>query len=94
MEEKNNFWQDLNRLIESISKQERIVLGVDLNGHVDEANIGDEEVVGRYGVGTRNKEGLMVVDFAKRMDLAVINTYLKRKDKQRVTYKVAEKVSK
>ena len=29
MEEKNNFWEDLDGLIESISKEERIVLGAD-----------------------------------------------------------------
>ena len=37
MEEKNDFWEDLDGLIESISKEERIVCGVDLNGHVGEA---------------------------------------------------------
>ena len=52
MEEKNDFWQDLDGLIESVSKQERIVLGEDLNGHV--GNIVDEEIMGRYGAGTRN----------------------------------------
>ena len=29
----------------------------------------------------------MVVDFGKRMDLAIVNTYFKKKDEQRVTYK-------
>ena len=33
MEEKNDFWEDLDGLIESVSKQERIVPGTDLNGH-------------------------------------------------------------
>ena len=47
MEEKNDFWEDLNGLI-PISKGERIVLGADLNGHVGEGNIGDEEIMGRY----------------------------------------------
>ena len=65
MEEKNNFWEDLDGLIESISKEERIVLGADLNGHVGEGNIGDEEIMGRYGAGTRNKEGSMVVVLGK-----------------------------
>ena len=64
MEEKNDFWQDLNGLIESVSKQERIVLGADLNGHVGEGNIRDEEIMGWYRAGTKNKEGSMVVDFA------------------------------
>ena len=54
IEKKNDFWQDLDGLIESISKEERIVLGADLNGHVGEGNIGDEEIMGRYGAGTRN----------------------------------------
>ena len=43
--------------------------------------------MGRYGAGTRNKEGSMVVDFGKRMDLAIVNTYFKKKDEHRVTYK-------
>ena len=47
--------------------------------------------MGRYGAGTSNKEGLMVVDFPKRMDLAVANTYFKKKDEHSVTYKSGEK---
>ena len=87
MEEKNDFWEDLDGLIESISTEERIVLGADLNGHVGEGNIWDEEIIGRYGAGKRNKEESMVVDFGKRMDLAIVNTYFKKKDEHRVTYK-------
>ena len=75
MEEKNGIWEDLDGLIESILTEERIVLGADLNGHVGEGNIGDEEIIRRYGVGTRNKERSMVVDFGKRIDLAIVNTY-------------------
>ena len=85
MEEKKDFWEDLDRLIESISKEERIVLGADLNGHVGEGNIMDEEIMGRYGAGAKNKEGSMVVDFGKRMDLAIVNTYFKKKDEHRLT---------
>ena len=94
MDEKNDFWQDLNGLIETVLKQERIVLSADLNEHVGEGNIGNEEIMGRYDAGTRNKKGSMVVDFAERMDLAIVNTYFKKKDQHRVTYKVAEKVPK
>ena len=87
MEEKKDFWEDLDGLMESISKQERIVFDADLNGHVGEGNIGDEEIMGRYGARTRNKEGSMVVNFGKRMDLAIVNTYFKKKDEHRVRYK-------
>ena len=77
MEEKNDFWEDLDGLIESISKEERIVLGADLNGHVGEENIWNEKIMGRCGAGTRNKGGSMVLDFGKRMDLAIVNIYFK-----------------
>ena len=87
MDEKNGFWEDLDGLIESTSTEERIILGADLYGHVGKGNIGDEEIMGRYGAGTKNKEGSMVVDFVKRTDLAIVNTYFKKKDKHRVTYK-------
>ena len=43
--------------------------------------------MGRYGTETRSKEGSMVVDFAKRMDLAIVNTFFKKKYEHRVTYK-------
>ena len=65
MEEKDDFWKDLDGLIESASKQERIFLGADLNGHVGKGNIGDEEIMARYGAGTRNKEGSMIVILRK-----------------------------
>ena len=91
MEEKNDFWEDLDGLIESISTEERIVLGADLSGHVGERNIGNQEIMGRYGAGTRNKEGSMVVDFWKRMDSAIVNTYFKKKDEHTVTYKSGRK---
>ena len=93
-EEKNNFWEDLNGLMESILTEERIVLGADLNGHVGGGNIGDMEIMGKYVTGIRNKEGSMVVDFGKRVDLAIVNTYFKKKDEHRITYKNEEKVPK
>ncbi|KAK3553841.1 hypothetical protein QTP70_012189 [Hemibagrus guttatus] len=50
-------------------------------------NIGDEEVMGKFGVKEKNLEGQMVVDFAKRMDMAVVNTYFQKREEHRVTYK-------
>ena len=47
MEKKKDFWEDLDGLIESVSKEERIILVADLNGHVGEGNIGDEKIMER-----------------------------------------------
>ncbi|KAK3539573.1 hypothetical protein QTP70_010272 [Hemibagrus guttatus] len=74
LEKKERFWSELDEVMESIPTGERVVIGADFNGHVGEGNRGDEEVMGKFGVKERNLEGQMVVDFAKRMDMAVVNT--------------------
>ena len=63
MEEKNDFWEDLDGLIESVPKQGRIALGADLNGHVSKGNIGDKEIMERYGAATeiRNDQWLWIL---------------------------------
>ena len=86
-EEKYKFWTDLDEVVESIPKEERVVIGADFNGHVVEGNRGDENVMGRYGDKARNAEGQMVVDFATRMEMAVVNTYFEKMEEHRVTYK-------
>ena len=43
--------------------------------------------MGRYGDKARNAEGQMLVDFATRMEMAVVNTYFKKREEHRVTYK-------
>ncbi|KAK3543990.1 hypothetical protein QTP70_032748, partial [Hemibagrus guttatus] len=87
LEEKERFWSELDEVMESIPTGERVVIGADFNGHVGEGNTGDEGVMGKFGVKKRNLEGQMVVDFAKRMDMAVVNTYFQKREEHRVTYK-------
>ncbi|KAK3522688.1 hypothetical protein QTP86_029536, partial [Hemibagrus guttatus] len=87
LEEKERFWSELDEVMESIPTGERVVMGADFNGHVGEENTGDEEVMGKFGVKERNLEGQMVVDFAKRMDMGVVNTYFQKREEHRVTYK-------
>ncbi|KAK3522353.1 hypothetical protein QTP86_007634 [Hemibagrus guttatus] len=87
LEEKERFWSELDEVMESIPTGEREVIGADFNGHVGEGNRGDEEVMGKFGVKERNLEGQMVVDFAKRMDMGVVNTYFQKREEHRVTYK-------
>ncbi|MCJ8739500.1 hypothetical protein PDJAM_G00047920 [Pangasius djambal] len=90
LEEKERFWSELDEVKESIPMDERVVIGADFNGRVGEGNTCDEEVMGKFGVKERNLEGQMVVDFAKRMDMAVVNTYFQKREEHRVTYKSGE----
>ncbi|XP_051793709.1 uncharacterized protein LOC127530597 [Acanthochromis polyacanthus] len=87
LEEKEKFWLDLDEVMQSIPRSERVVIGADFNGHVGAGNRDDEEVMGRFGIQERNAEGQMVVDFAKRMEMAVVNTFFQKRQEHRVTYK-------
>ena len=42
--------------------------------------------MGRHGLGKRNTDGQAVVDFPKRRELAISNTYFVKKPAHRVTY--------
>uniref|UniRef100_A0AAR2IVR4 Endonuclease/exonuclease/phosphatase domain-containing protein n=1 Tax=Pygocentrus nattereri TaxID=42514 RepID=A0AAR2IVR4_PYGNA len=87
LEEKEEFWSKMDEVVDGVPREERLVISADFNGHVGEGNRGDEEVLGMYGVKDRNAEGQMVVDFAKRMEMAVVNTYFQKREEHRVTYK-------
>ncbi|KAK3508028.1 hypothetical protein QTP70_010635 [Hemibagrus guttatus] len=87
LEKKEGFWSELDEVMESITTGERVVIGADFNGH-GEGNTGDEEVMGMFGVKERNLEGQIIVYFAKRMDMAVVNTYFQKREEHRVTYKI------
>ncbi|KAK3508334.1 hypothetical protein QTP70_021474 [Hemibagrus guttatus] len=92
LEEKERFWSELDEVMESIPTGERVVIRGDFNGHVGEGNRGDEEVMGKFGVKERNLEGQMVVDFAKRMGMAVVNTYFQKREEHRVTQEWRQKL--
>ncbi|XP_065675628.1 uncharacterized protein LOC136091844 [Hydra vulgaris] len=78
MEEKEEFWRELDEVVLQVPIEDRMILGADFNRHVGEGNSGNEEVMGRYRVKERNTEGQMVVDFAKTIKMAVVNTYFKK----------------
>ncbi|KAI5614481.1 growth/differentiation factor 11 isoform X1 [Silurus asotus] len=45
MEEKEIFWSELDEVVDGVPKKEQLVIGADFNGHVGEANRGDEKVM-------------------------------------------------
>ena len=43
-------------------RYQKTVVGADLSGHVGDRNGGDEECMGRRGLGKRNNEGQAVIE--------------------------------
>jgi len=79
-EEKDKFWQDLDSMCTEIPDVETALIAGDFNGHVGERNLAIERVHGRYGSGAVNPNGERLIDFAVAYDLAILNTFFKKKD--------------
>ena len=62
-------------------------MGADLNGHVGIGNDVIGRVHGGHGIGERNPEGETIIDFALAFDLAIVNTFFKKKREHLITYK-------
>lgn len=50
-------------------------------------NRGNEEIMGRYGNQDRNAGIQIVLDFAKRMEMAAVNTFLPKRQEHKMIYK-------
>ena len=86
MEEKDNFWTNLDEFVERIPKEERLLIGADFNRRLGEGNKGDEDVMVRPGDKGIHADIQTVEDVANRMELVVVNTYFTKREVHRVTY--------
>ena len=66
----------------------------DINGHVGGHIDGIEGVHGWYGVGQRNLEGRMLLEFSLEKESCVSNTWSKREDRRKVTFRMGENETK
>src|SRR5271163_4445121 len=86
MEDKEEFFVSLGRLVSDVGVGERVIIGSDLNGHVGADVDGFEGVHGGHGFGARNVEGEMVLEYADALDLVVVNTWFEKDEGKLVTY--------
>ncbi|KAL6495275.1 hypothetical protein OROGR_030701 [Orobanche gracilis] len=71
---KQAFWDVLEEVVQQIPREEKMVLGGDLNGHVGLRRDGFESVHGGFGFGDKNEAGKGILDFALTYDLSIMNT--------------------
>ncbi len=58
----------------------------DFNLHIGVVEPGDEESIGRFGWGTRNREGRELVEMLRRNGLVVTGTFF-QKESHNITYR-------
>ncbi len=64
-----------------------------MNGHIGKRGAGDDKVMGVYGVGEKNSGGDRIVEFASSMNMTILNTYYKKADRHKMTYKCGGRTS-
>ena len=71
---KNNFYNQLQHALDSIPQTEMIILAGDFNTHIGVDRNGWEAVMGRFGHGDINDNGLRLLSFATSNNLTVGNS--------------------
>ena len=82
--------KEFDELVGSVSRNERIVVGGDLNGHFGKDREGYSTVHGGWGYGARNAEGEAVLEAAVAQDLVVVNTMFQKREPHLVTYRAPQ----
>ena len=71
VEDKDNFYEQLQTVVDSVHKHDILLVMGDLNAKVGEDNEGYENIIGSHGVGERNDKGERLVDFCGLNNLVI-----------------------
>ena len=74
VEDKDNFYEQLQTVMDSVHKHDILLVMGYLNAKVEEDNEGYENIIGSHGVGERNDNGERLVDFCRLNNLMVTGT--------------------
>ncbi|KAE8654891.1 Detected protein of unknown function [Hibiscus syriacus] len=84
--EKRCFWDQLDDVLRSIPKDQRVFIGGDFNGYVGRATDGYDGVHGGFGFSSRNEEGRTLLEFATIHDMVVPNSFFNKRDVNLITF--------
>ncbi|XP_065318875.1 uncharacterized protein LOC135926870 [Gordionus sp. m RMFG-2023] len=76
----DDFRAILDNAVVEIPKDDLVIIGGDLNAHVGKARDSYKRHNGGFGYGERNDEGEHVLKFAHAFDIALTNTYYRKKE--------------
>ena len=76
----------MEELIRSFSEKDNIVKGADPNGHIGRGNTVYERRRGGFGHGEKNQEGDNILESTQAYDLALENSFFKKREEHYVTY--------
>ncbi|XP_058189385.1 uncharacterized protein LOC131306971 [Rhododendron vialii] len=84
---KEQFWKQMDDVVQGIPFGEKLFIGDDFNGHVGMHKQGYEKVHDGFGFGDLNECGRRILDFAVAFDLIVGNTLYMKREEHLITFK-------
>ena len=85
--EKEEFMDALGRMIGLVELEVMLCIAGDFNAHVGVVEPGEEESVGRYGRGTKNREGRALVELVARNGLAVASSFFQKRESHKIKFR-------
>ena len=70
-----------------VEREEAVIVAGDLNAHIGRDRTGYEEVIGGYGIGERNQEGVQLLQMCVQLNLKVWNAWFRKRDEHLITVK-------
>ncbi|KIH43775.1 endonuclease/exonuclease/phosphatase family protein [Ancylostoma duodenale] len=84
---KDQFYSQLQQVIDSLPHIEFIIVAGDTNAHVGSRREGWEETLGHFGHGGMNDNGLRLLTFAASNSLLIDNSYFQHPRKHKLTWR-------
>ena len=82
-DEIEQLYEQIEEIIGKQKGRENVIVMGDFNAVVGEGSEG--KVIGKYGLGTRNDRGQMLVEFCKKNQLVITNTWSQQEKRRRYT---------
>ena len=77
----------LDEVMLSIPETQKLLIGVDFNGHIGRRGDGYEAIHGGFGFRKRNSGRVSILNFAVAYKLSIVNSYFKKKEEPFITFK-------
>ena len=92
IEEVEKFYKDIEKTVKTQKKWGDVVIIMrDFNAKIGMEKV--EKIVGPFGLGTRNGRGDLLVEFCKKNDLSITNTWFEQRESARHTWRSPDGVT-
>uniref|UniRef100_A0A8D8R0B9 Craniofacial development protein 2 n=1 Tax=Cacopsylla melanoneura TaxID=428564 RepID=A0A8D8R0B9_9HEMI len=83
---KEKFYEELRNTIRTLPNNQKLVIAGDFNARVGKNNTVWRNVLGNYGIGKENENGLLLLQLCSENKLTIVNTLFKQKSKYKTTW--------